>query len=104
GVLVGHAGDDLEPARDVALSHESIEREIRGVALQTRARLLAFGDPARLLLVEEAVEVPAAIAVVEGERVPGEDASQPRLLVELLLGGPGVPRAEATAAVLGRSR
>jgi hypothetical protein len=67
------------------------------MALQARARLLLIGHAAGLLLIEERVSVAAAVAIVEGEGVPGEDAPEPLLSVELLLRRAGVARPEAPA-------
>ena len=74
------------------------------MALQARAGLLLLGHAARLLLVEERVGVAAPVAVVDGEGVAGEDAPEPRIPVELLLGRAGVAGAEAAPAVLRRRR
>ena len=97
----GMPGDHLEALRDVALAGEAVQGEIRGVAVQARARLLPLGHPPGLLLVEERVGVPATVAVVEREGVAGEDALEPGVPVELLLGGARVARSGPAAAVLG---
>src|SRR5262249_41789540 len=80
GLAVRHPGNLLESLLHIPLADEAIERQRRGVTLQTRAGLLALGDPLRLLLVEEAVVVAAAVAIVEREGIAGEDALEPRLL------------------------
>src|SRR5262249_13806681 len=63
------------------------------------SRLLPLRHPLRLLLVEQGVEVAAAIAVVESEGVAGEDPLEPGVLVELLRRGPGIARAETATSV-----
>ncbi len=103
-LFVRHAGHLLEALRDVTLADEAVQGEVRGVALDARARLLLLGHTARLLLIEERVRVAPAVAVVDGKGVAGEDASEPRLPVELLLRGSAVAGAEASAAVLRRGR
>ena len=97
---VRHARHLLEALLDVALADEAVEGEVRRVALEARAGLLLLRHAPGLLLVEEHVDVPAPVAVVERERVAGEDALQPGLPVELLLGQPAVARAEPAAPVL----
>ena len=94
-LFVGHAGYLLEALRDVALADEAVQGEVRGVALDARARLFLLGHPACLLLIEEGVRVAPAVAVVEGKGVAGEDAPEPRVPVELLLRGSAVTGTEA---------
>src|SRR5262249_57976881 len=100
GLAIGQAGDVLETLLDVALPDKAIEGEVRGVALDACARLLLLGHPSGLLLVEEREGVTTPIAVVDRERVAGEDPLEPRVAIELLLGRPTVARAEAAPAVL----
>lgn len=102
--VVRQARDLLESLRDVALTGETIQRQDRRVALQAGSRLLALRHPLRLLLVEQGVEVPAPIAVVESERVPGEDPREPGIPIELLLCGPCIARPEAAPAISRRGR
>src|SRR5262245_7206422 len=84
-----HARDLLKPLLDVALADETVEGKVRGVAVQARPGLLALGHAPGLLLVEQRIVMAPAIAVVECERVAREDALEPGLTVELLLGRPG---------------
>src|SRR5262245_60500592 len=74
------------------------------MALEARAGLLLFRHAPGLLLIEESVEVPAPVAVVQRERVAGEDSLEPGVPVELLLGRAAVARAQAPATVLGGRR
>src|SRR5439155_22402871 len=104
GFLVRHAGNQHEAFRHVTLAGEAVQRQVRGVTLQAGARLLPLRHPAGLLLVEEGVGVAAAVSIVDGERVTGEDPPEPRLLVELLLGEATIARAESPATVPGRRR
>src|SRR5262245_19001039 len=101
---VGHARDQLEPLLHVALAREAVEGKVGGVTLQTRAGLLPLGHPPRLLLMEERVGVTAAIPRVDGESIAGEDAPEPWLLVELLLGGTSVSGSRPPASIHGRRR
>jgi hypothetical protein len=71
------------------------------VAVQARPGLLSLGDPPRLFLVEESVEVAAPVSVVEGKRVAGEDPPQPGIPVELLLGRAAIARPEPAAPISG---
>src|SRR5262249_56975116 len=89
--LIGHAGHDLESLHDVALAHEAIESEVRGVALNAGAWLPLLGHPPGLLLIEEGEGVATAVAGGGGEGVAGEDGLGPRLAVELLRGGALLP-------------
>src|SRR5215510_10075911 len=85
-----HARDLLEPLLHVALADEPVEGEVRGVAVQAGPRLLALGHAPGLLLVEERVVMAAPVAVVEREGVTREDALEPGIALELLLGWSGI--------------
>ena len=100
--LVRHGRDQLEAFLDVALAGEAIERQVRGVALDARAGLLLLGHAPGRFLIEQRVEVAASVAVVERERVAGEDPLEPGVTLELLLGRARVARPQAAASVLGR--
>ena len=52
--------------------------------MQARAGLLLLGDPLRHLLVGKHVGVAAAVAIVEGEGVTGEETFEPRVALDLL--------------------
>ena len=103
-VAVRHPGDLLEALADVALAGEAIEREVGRVTLDARAGLLLLGHPPRRFLVEERVGVTAPVAVIERERVAREDALEPGIAAELLLGGPAVARPEPASTVFRRRR
>jgi hypothetical protein len=103
-LLIRHGADRLEALLHVALAGEAVEREVRRVALDAGARLRLLRHAARLLLVEERERVAAAIAVVDREGVAGEDALEPRVALELLLGEAAVARAEAASAERRRRR
>src|SRR5262245_29315797 len=99
-----HARDLLEPLLHVALADEPVEGEVRGVAVQAGPRLLALGHAPGLLLVEERVVMAAPVAVVEREGVTREDAPEPGIALELLLGWSGIAPPDTPPPVLRRRR
>src|SRR5262245_50132748 len=99
-----HARDLLEPLLHVALADEPVEGEVRGVAVQAGPRLLALGHAPGLLLVEERVVMAAPVAVVEREGVTREDALEPGIALELLLGWSGIAPPDTSPPVLRRRR
>ena len=79
GLVVGGQSHGLEAGL-------AVHDRGRGMAVQAGAGLGLLGDPLGHVLVVQHVGVPARLAVVDAERVPGVEPLEPGLVVQLALG------------------
>ncbi len=97
---VRHRPEHREALEHVARAEPAVGRDHGRVAVQAVAGLRTLGHALRLLLVGEHVGVAAPVAVVDRERVAGEQALEPRIAFD----PPSRARPEPPYCVCGRVR